>query len=171
MLQIFMQIFLHVTNILCPVIADTQVHGVQYGIRSDPDVVFTLSRGDAVRPRRGDANINRQVWLKGGPLWASNAAWAQVTSRQSLGHPCRCDGQLRWQPRGCWQGAPQCDFSGSSAVEGGHAHTPPAVFANGFCSAFTHGSSLQNNSQMRSIFALTQKEAQGSETVIHFFIS
>ena len=68
LLQIFMQIFLHVTNISCPVIADTQVHGVQYGIRSDPDVVFTLSRGDAVRPCRGDANISRQVWLKGGLL-------------------------------------------------------------------------------------------------------
>lgn len=106
LLQIFMQIFLHVTNISCPVIADTQVHGVQYGIRSDPDVVFTLSRGDAVRPCRGDANISRQVWLKGGPLWASHAAWAQVTSRQSVGHPCRCDGQLRWQPRGPLAGSP-----------------------------------------------------------------
>ena len=104
-----LQIFLHVTSISCPVIADTQVHGAQCGVRSDPDVVFTLSWGDAVQSRRGATNI-RQVWLKCGPMQASHAAWAQVTSRQSPGLPCRYDGQLCWQPQGPLAGSPPTWF-------------------------------------------------------------
>lgn len=119
-----LQIFLHVTKISCPVIADIQVHRVQYGIRSDPDVVFTLSQGDVVRPHRGAANISRQVWLKGGPMRASHAAWAQVTLRQSLGLSCRCDGQLRWQPRGSLAGSPPMWFLRVLSSGGGpRAHT------------------------------------------------